>query len=64
MKSIAGIIAMLTAFSNAIEASTEQISSQLEQIKIELSQTEYAHLVPHPVLGWCGETDAPSCHHD
>jgi len=30
---------MLTAFSNAIEASTEQISSQLEQIKIELAQT-------------------------
>ena len=33
-------LALLTAFSNAIEVSNEQLSSQLEQIKVELSQTD------------------------
>jgi len=51
-------LAMLAAFSTAIETSTEQMSSQLEQIKIELPQT--ASDTEH--LGFTGScTDAPAC---
>ena len=59
MRSFFASMALLTAFSNAIEVANEQISSQLEQIKIELSQTESK--TEH--VGNCGAGEAPACAH-
>lgn len=40
MKTSALSLVLLTAFSNAVETTSEQFSSELEQIKINLSQIE------------------------
>ena len=40
MKTFAASLVLLTAFSNAVETTTEQFSSDLEQIKTNFSQIE------------------------
>jgi hypothetical protein len=59
MKTSALSLVLLTAFSNAVETTSEQFSSELEQIKINLSQIENQAAVEAKDIGYYAATCGP-----